>query len=378
VKNTSIFSTVLVVLLFTVFLQCHEAVAVNYVGIGLTNPPVHLSVFGLAQTSTAWSPIGNTGGSLLLYDSGSGVNNGGTLVFAASNVGGPKYTASIQGLQISSAAGSAIAQGDLAFSTGISSASSTLTEAMRIKGSGNVGIGTTNPIGSLDIRNAAASASPIIARANSSYDIFSVLPWNGSTYLGFGIYYNAGWQMAANTAGSGALLGLGSGGANWYNTSNSAASWNVAATGLWTANGTLTGASSRTVKENFRIIDKEDILEKIAHLNISRWTYINEHDKGTTHIGPIAEEWKEAFGTGENEKVIPLIDESGIALAGVQGLYLSHKAIAEKVERISSVSTKDQYRLNGLAAENGKLRLQIIEMKNYLCAKDPRAPFCAP
>lgn len=137
------------------------------VGIGTTAPAAQLTIRGAAQASTALNPAGSLGGTLLLHDAGSSGGNGGTLLFAASN-DGTEYTAAIKGLQTSSSASSDIAVGDLAFSVGASTSDSTLSERMRIKGNGNVGIGTTNPAGPLDVRaNVAAEVN--VARFENSH-----------------------------------------------------------------------------------------------------------------------------------------------------------------------------------------------------------------
>lgn len=88
--------------------------------------------------------------------------------------------------------------------------------------------------------------------------------------------------------------------------------------------GAWTNASSRDLKENFIPVDGLEILQKIDALSITRWNYKTE-TPSTTHIGPLAEDFYEAFQLGGKggSKSISTIDPAGIALAAIQAL--SHK-----------------------------------------------------
>jgi hypothetical protein len=68
-------------------------------------------------------------------------------------------------------------------------------------------------------------------------------------------------------------------------------------------------------------------------LNIQKWKY-----KGTdeTHIGPIAEEFKELFELGvKNDKEhISTIDASGVALKAIQALMEEVRVLKEKISEL--------------------------------------------
>lgn len=85
------------------------------------------------------------------------------------------------------------------------------------------------------------------------------------------------------------------------------------------AGGVWTNASSRAFKEAFAAIDPVNVLEKLVSLPVQSWYYKGNHGDGQ-HIGPVAEEFASAFGLGSNEQYIGTVDESGIALAAIQGL----------------------------------------------------------
>jgi len=111
-----------------------------------------------------------------------------------------------------------------------------------------------------------------------------------------------------------------------------------------TLSGTFNSSSDRNVKQNFRPIAGPEILNKVAQLPLSQWSY--KSDPVTRHIGPMAQDFKAAFNVGPDDKHIALMDESGVALAAIQGLneklkekdaeITELKARLEKLERLVS------------------------------------------
>ena len=82
--------------------------------------------------------------------------------------------------------------------------------------------------------------------------------------------------------------------------------------------GTFNNTSDRNVKENFTPVEPREMLEKVVALPITRWNY--KHDARTPHLGPVAQDFYAAFGIGPDDKHIATVDESGVALAAIQGL----------------------------------------------------------
>ena len=82
-------------------------------------------------------------------------------------------------------------------------------------------------------------------------------------------------------------------------------------------------ASSRDVKTDKRILDEEDIAEKVIDLPVESWRYIGDEKE---HVGPYAEDFTEAFGLGDS-KTIDLRDLAGVTMAAVKGL-------GKKIERL--------------------------------------------
>jgi hypothetical protein len=53
---------------------------------------------------------------------------------------------------------------------------------------------------------------------------------------------------------------------------------------------------------------------------VSTWNYTAQ-DGSIRHMGPMAQDFRAAFGLGEDDTTISVVDEQGVALAAIQGLY---------------------------------------------------------
>ena len=124
-----------------------------------------------------------------------------------------------------------------------------------------------------------------------------------------------------------------------------------------TTSGTWKDSSSRTVKENITPVDGPSILETVEALPVSEWSYENDDD-GVRHMGPMAEDFYEAFGLGGDDKHIASLDTAGVALAAVKGL-------AERLE------TKDE-RLEQQAEQIDDLEAEREALEAEVEAKDDR------
>jgi hypothetical protein len=78
--------------------------------------------------------------------------------------------------------------------------------------------------------------------------------------------------------------------------------------------------SDRDAKENFVVLDAQDVLNRLAGIPITEWNYKTQ-DPSNRHIGPMAQDFYAAFGLSADELYISPIDTDGVALAAIQGLY---------------------------------------------------------
>jgi len=78
--------------------------------------------------------------------------------------------------------------------------------------------------------------------------------------------------------------------------------------------------SDRDAKTGVAAVDGREVLERLAEVPVSSWSYKTE-DAATRHIGPMAQDFKKAFDVGSDERFIHSVDANGVALASIQGLY---------------------------------------------------------
>src|SRR5258708_20002220 len=78
--------------------------------------------------------------------------------------------------------------------------------------------------------------------------------------------------------------------------------------------------SDRNVKREFAPVDTANILNRVAQLTITTWSY-KAKDQSVRHIGPMAQDFAAMFGVGQDDKHINMVDANGIALAAIQALY---------------------------------------------------------
>jgi len=159
--------------------------------------------------------------------------------------------------------------------------------------------------------------------------------------------FAAGRRAKANHAGA-FVWGDGQ---NLDKTSSAADEFNVYASGgvrLFTNSAATTGAalapgsgtwsqlSDRDSKENLATVDARAVLEAVVALPISTWNYRTQDDS-IRHMGPMAQDFRAAFGLGVSEKLIDTVDPDGVALAAIQGLY---RLVEEQRVEIEALRTE--------------------------------------
>lgn len=111
--------------------------------------------------------------------------------------------------------------------------------------------------------------------------------------------------------------------------------------------------SDRNAKTNFANVSPRDILDKVMQLPIQSWQFKTEANN-VRHIGPMAQDFRAAFGLGIDDKTIAGVDADGISLAAIQGLY---ELVQQKEKRIGA-----------LEQENAELKAHLDENDARLTA----------
>ncbi len=99
-----------------------------------------------------------------------------------------------------------------------------------------------------------------------------------------------------------------------------------------TTGGAWTNGSSRTFKHFFRPVDPELVLQKVSVLKITSWNYIDSVEG--RHLGPVAEEFSQIFGLGENDSYISTIDADGIATAALKALMAKIELQSQTIQEL--------------------------------------------
>lgn len=202
----------------------------------------------------------------------------------------------------------------------------TVTAANFVTG-GYIGVGTTNPIEQLDVLASQAVGrffstnngnGSVIELRNSTSGTTSLGAINfnnsASTYPGQ-IAYSSGNVMSFRVAGNNNMMLLSS--------------------SELTVNGTFVSSSDRNMKQDFQPVDSLSVLQKVLQLPVQTWAY--KSDPGTKHLGPMAQDFYAAFGTGADDKHIAVVDEGGVALAAIQGL---NEKLNEKDAKINELENR--------------------------------------
>jgi hypothetical protein len=116
--------------------------------------------------------------------------------------------------------------------------------------------------------------------------------------------------------------------------------------------GTWVSMSDRNAKEHIAEVDSREVLAKVSALPVTAWRYKGE-DHSIRHVGPMAQDFRAAFGLGDSDKGIATIDADGIAFAAIQGLS---QALQEKDAELKA--TRDE-----LTALRSELRALAVEVR---------------
>ncbi len=126
---------------------------------------------------------------------------------------------------------------------------------------------------------------------------------------------------------------------------------------LLTVSGTIGATafnttSDRNLKEHLAPVDVQAVLAKVAALPISTWNF--KQETNTQHIGPMAQDFYAAFGTGSDDKHIATVDADGVALAAIQALHKKLEAKSSEVEDLKQRLEKMETLLNKLSEQQNK------------------------
>ena len=93
--------------------------------------------------------------------------------------------------------------------------------------------------------------------------------------------------------------------------------------------------SDRNVKQDFAPVNPQDILARVLSVPITAWSYKSE-GASVRHIGPMAQDFAAAFGVGDSDKHIHMIDANGVSMAAIQALYAMIQQRDQQIDGLRS------------------------------------------
>jgi hypothetical protein len=256
---------------------------------------------------------------------GGGVGNSVGFVRAAI-VGGDGNNASQTDSFIGGGNSNQIENISLSYGTIAGGASNTVSAAEATVGGGrsNTASGTDSTIPG-GLSNSASGVASFAAGQNASANFDGCFVWADDS--------------AATTLPCGAVnkfVARAAGGTFFY--SNAAATAGVK---LTSGANAWAPVSDRNAKQDFVPVKPEQVLARVVAMPVSTWTYKSE--LGIRHMGPMAQDFRAAFGLGTDDKSIVTVDADGVALAAIQGLN-------QKVTKLEAENESLRRRLDRLEA----------------------------
>jgi hypothetical protein len=103
--------------------------------------------------------------------------------------------------------------------------------------------------------------------------------------------------------------------------------------------GVFNCTSSRYTKENFTSVSGDDVLARLRKVPVSTWNYISEGQQ-VRHLGPMAEDFYQAFSLGVGNTSIGVQDAVGVSLAAVKALDERTAELQKKTEEVEQLRAK--------------------------------------
>ena len=212
-------------------------------------------------------------------------------------------------------------------------------------GETNTASGSRATIGGGSQNTATGSYATVPGGVRSFATNFGAFVWSGDVFEDTGSFGNNTFTVRAE------------GGARFYTANGTATGVNLSA-----GSGAWNNLSDREAKANFRKVDATAVLAKVAAMPVMTWNYRTQ-DESIRHIGPTAQDFRAAFGLGENDKTISTIDPSGVALAAIQGLVEEIKLRDEKIAKLEA----------GRRAEIDELKAELRALREEVRSNLPPA-----
>jgi hypothetical protein len=235
-----------------------------------------------------------------------------------------------------------------------------------IRAAGGVGIGVNNPLaGGLSVKGAIETRSGGVKFPDGTTQTTAAVPFNPAvTKLALGCNavadHDGSFVWAAGNCGNPATVSSSGGnqfsvaaygGARFITDALTAGgvAFDFSGVQLTPGGGAWSSLSARASKRDFRDLDGETVLSRIAAMRIQSWSY-KAQDPSIRHLGPVAEDFYSAFQLGEDEHRITTTDIDGVNMLAIQSLESRTKVLRAEVTSLRTQNAELLERLARLEA----------------------------
>jgi hypothetical protein len=204
------------------------------------------------------------------------------------------------------------------------------TSSLDIAADGDLGIGTSSPSNSVHVLRSDATARLQVEETNGTVArrVLLGLTNNGTTEMSLlDTSTSVNWTL--RTQGNDFFISRIGSGVEEMRINNG---------GNVTIAGTLTQGSDRNTKRDIVPVNAQEVLARLAGLSISTWNRKTD-DPSVRHLGPMAQDFAAAFGLGEDDTSIAVLDMAGVSLAAIQALY---EKLGEKESELDRLQEENQ------------------------------------
>jgi hypothetical protein len=100
-------------------------------------------------------------------------------------------------------------------------------------------------------------------------------------------------------------------------------------------------------------------LAKVVAMPVYHWQPKDGPNRDVEHLGPMAQDFKAAFGLGDSDKAIGFQDADGVALAAIQGM---HRLVQQKDAQIQALQQRVESMQRQIAlVESMQQRIAALE-----------------
>ena len=234
------------------------------------------------------------------------------------------------------------------------------SNSLTIDSDGDVGLGTAGPMGALHVRSfepydpADVTRGQLVLENGSGGDTTTIT----QTAKGRVVNVFRDRQAGSTWLQTWGLSLDGQGTAMSVAEVGKVAAMTLTGTGdLWLA-GSISQGSSRAIKSDIETADEEAILRQVDALKIATWRYTADRAR-TQHIGPMAEDFHEAFGVGRDAAHLSPGDAAGVSLAATKALSKRLKAQQRELSRLRRENAALKSRLGRLESLADRLAAQV-------------------